>query len=81
MKNKKDERLFSFGIVLVICSSCVIAPYHTTFYRNLELSVWTDAHGSWSLDDEKWLMRGYDHSNRMDKVIPNKIRNNEQIYN
>jgi hypothetical protein len=73
MKNKKDGRLFSFAIVLVICSSCVdvvLLPYHTTDYNNLELPVWTTGSGIWSLDDEKWLMRGV-------MKMRNKIRNNE----
>jgi hypothetical protein len=68
-------------LILIIFSSCVLIPYYATFYENLELPVWTDAYGIWSLDDEKWLMRGYDHSNNPNKERDTNILNKYLLNN
>ena len=43
--------------------------------------MWTDAYGIWSLDDEKWLMRGYDHSNNPNKERDTNILNKYLLNN
>ena len=54
-------------IIILFFSSCFY-PHYTIFYENKEFPIWTDASGIWSYDDEKWLMRGFDHSSRTGKV-------------
>jgi hypothetical protein len=58
--------------VIVFCSFPI--SYHTIFYENVELPVWTDAYGIWSYEDEQWLMRGYNPNSNY-PVVPYKRRN------
>ncbi|MDR0322422.1 MAG: hypothetical protein LBI28_13050 [Treponema sp.] len=64
MKNIKCNIFLIVRVIILVSailffSSCGIffAPYHTIFYENMELPVWTDSSGVWSYDDEKWFMR------------------------
>lgn len=43
------------GILILLFSSCM--PYNAVFYQNMEFPAWTDAHGVWSLSDERWFLR------------------------
>ncbi|QQO07649.1 hypothetical protein [Breznakiella homolactica] len=56
--------LVIFAVWFLVSFRMYIIPYHTVFYENKELEVWTDSYETWTLDDEKWLMRGYDRSPR-----------------
>ena len=71
MKFRKYYRIIIIGFILIF-SSCFY-PHRPVFYWDLKLPIWTDAHGIWSLDNERWLMRGFDTPNkRRDIEIMNK---------
>jgi hypothetical protein len=54
--------LIRIGIIMPILYSCI--PVNATYYENEELPVWTNAHGIWSLSDERsFIRRGYESVN------------------
>jgi hypothetical protein len=62
MRHKKICVLLIIGIIMVLIVFFILKQFHTIFYENFEFPLWTDISGTWSYDDEKWLMRGFDSS-------------------
>ena len=79
-----NKSIIVYILTFLIFSSCLPIPYYATFYENLEFPAWTESGGIWSLDNEQWFMRGYDHSGRNKKrdttIIAKYLLNNALCY-
>jgi hypothetical protein len=67
MKNIKKSKIakkFIHRIILLALFFFMYATFNQVYYENVQFPSWTDAHGMWSLDDERNLMRGYDFAKR-----------------
>jgi hypothetical protein len=76
MKNKqrvKFNKKFIPWIIFIAIFLSIYVSFNQVEYKNIEFPGWTDANGSWSRDDEEWLMRGYDVSRVLNKRRDIKI--------